>query len=50
MCEYELWVGGQKNKQTNKQTHTDTHTDRHTHINTMTRPGLGTGLSENMTG
>ena len=27
--------------------HTNRHTDRHTHINTMTRPGLGAGLSEN---
>ena len=39
MGEYELWVGGQTNTQTDRQT------DRH--INTMTRPGLGAGPSEN---
>ena len=30
-----------------KQTSTQTHTQTDTHINTMTRPGLGAGPSEN---
>ena len=49
---FELWVtfklwltfqlrGGDK--------HTNQQTDTHTHINTMTRPGLGAGLSKNYT-
>ena len=50
ICIYELCVkinygwGGQTN------THTDRQTNKHTytHINTMTRPGLGAGPSENI--
>ena len=41
MGEYELWVGGQTNTQTDRQKKT------HKHIDTMTRPGLGAGPSEN---
>ena len=37
---FELWVGGGTSTQANTQTHR--------HINTMTRPGLGAGPSENM--
>ena len=40
MSKYELRVGGQ--------TDTDTHTQADTHINTMTRPGLRAGPSENV--
>ena len=46
MSQYELWVNVNcwwGDRQTHRQTHTQT--DRH--INSMTRPGLGVGPSEN---
>ena len=44
MFKYEIWVN------MNYEGRTDTHADKHTdkHINTITRPGLGAGPSENL--